>query len=231
MKLSHILIVIQLLFFSSNAYARLLTRIALINDPNGFVLVKSKPNPNSETIYRLNNLEVFEIDMDYIELDSTWIKIWIDENLLPMQGEAVCTSGYGFIERSKILLVDSLAICTNSDVLLSFNIVKADTNKIVDDSLMTHGLDIPLSWSYMVNQLQLISGGKTIKQASKFYSDLYNVTFQEGIYNSSGDRFSTYLKDNTYYIRQDCSDGSGFYWIVWVIKDNEIIQRLAVDLT
>ncbi|MFM7682403.1 MAG: hypothetical protein ACKO7P_06620 [Bacteroidota bacterium] len=231
MILRQVFILINILFFTSNAYSKLTTRIALINDLNGYVFVKNKPSQNSETIYKLNNWEVFEIDIDYIDLDSTWIKIWIDENRFPQRSESQYIRGYGFIEKSKILLVDSLTAIPNSEVLLSFNIIKADTNKIIDEKLFTYGLEIPLKLSFKIKYLELYSDGKIIRQNPKLYEDLYNVTFQEGNYNSLGERFKTHFKDNTYYIRQECADGAGFYWIVWVVRNGEIIQRLAVDLT
>lgn len=209
-------------------------QVGLINDKDGFTNVRKGPSSNSEIIYKLNDWEVFFIDIDYLDLDSSWIKIWIAKNKYSIyNGQPNSYDFFGFIHKSRIKLLDSLPLVSDTEVYLDFKISRADTNKTMDTSFYTingqvpQGLEIPLADSYEVDSLRLLWKGQKIPVKKELFQDLYNVSFQEGYYNSKGERFKTYLHNDRYYIEQSCADGAGFYMVVWVIENGEIIQRLA----
>ena len=208
--------------------------VGLINDKDGFTNVRKGPSSNSEIIYKLNDWEVFIIDIEYLDLDSSCIKIWIKKNKYSIyNGQPNSYDIYGFIHKSRLKLLDSLPLVSDPEVYLDFKISRADTNKTMDTNFHTingqvpNGLEIPLVDSYEVESLRLLWKGQTVQVKKELFQDLYNVSSQEGDYNSKGERFKTYLHNDRYYIEQSCADGAGYYMVIWVIENGEIRQRLA----
>lgn len=209
-------------------------QIGFINDKDGFTNVRKGPSANSEIIYKLNDWEVFFIDIDYLDLDSSWIKIWITKNKFSIyNGMPNSYNMVGFIHKSRLKLIDSLEIVNDPEVYLEFNLSKADTSIVLDTNYNTingqipHGLEIPLADSYEVESLRLLWKGQVKQVKKELFQDLYNVEFQEGYYNSKGKRSKTYFKNGKYYIQQSCADGVAGYMIIWVIENGEVKQRLA----
>ena len=213
-------------------------RIAIINDKDGYVNVRKEPNIKSDVIYKLNNTEVFEIDIEDIEFNSGWIKIWIPKNRFSISdGKSESCKISGYVHKSRIKLIDNLETIKKPKVILGFEIIKANTKKVYNEKYHTingfyvYGLYLPLSKSFEVKNLYVEWNGERIEQNQKFYQDLYQVIYAKGYYNSTNKNFKTYKNGITYYIKQDCGDGEGFYGIIWVIQERKIIQRMVVELT
>ena len=198
-------------------------QVALINDPDGYTNVREGKNTNAAIIYQVKNNEVFFIDEEYFEVDSLWIKVWISSNAYSRTVASDDISG--FIHRSRIRPIESLAIAHGDIPELIFSIERADTTRIFD--FMPYGLEGFLSESFEVTKLQLIWKGQIINQDELLFDDLYNMTFETGDYSSHQGRFTTYQQGDVFFIHQKCADGAGYYEIVWVISDGKIIQRLA----
>ena len=65
-----------LLFLTMNIFSQ----IGLINDPDGFTNVRKGKTTKSEIIHQIKENEVFFINVEYLDLNSDWIKIWIPNN-------------------------------------------------------------------------------------------------------------------------------------------------------
>ncbi len=220
--MNKIILLIILTFFTLKTSGQ----IGLINDADGYTNVRKEPSIKSEILYKVKENEVFFIDVEYLNLESDWILIHIPKSKFSKyDSDWKPYDLNGFIHKSRIRDIDSLPTVTGNNIKLIFKIVKADPNKDLDQG--TFGLDIPLSISYEVKDLTLEWNGERFPQLKELYNDLYNVSFNEGIYDSTEERFKIYFFIDTYFIRQKCADGGGYYEIVWVIRDGEIIQRLA----
>lgn len=202
-------------------------QVGYIEDIDGYTNVRKESNINSEIIYKVSLNEVFFIDLEYSELEETWIKVWIPKDRFSLTDKNYNITG--FIHKSRIRLLDDLPLCKKNDINLTFEVVKADSAKIENDDVF--GLEIPISLSYRINKMIIEWKGEEMIQKDEMIRDLYNVHFNEGRYKSTSPRFTNYLKNGIYFIYQKCADGAGSYEIVWVIKNGKIIQRLVGSTT
>ena len=206
--------------------------------------MRAEPNSNSNIIYKLKENEVFfyyESNFRPYEETKDWIYVMIPRNIY-----SICSNNkvpyYGYIHKTRLKPLNELEKVLNSRIELDFDISKVDTLKktveIINrnnpsesysliDGVIPLGLEIPLDMSLEVSSLSLICKDQVLPQPRFFVQDLYNVTFTTGEYRSPSKRFTYYLKDDITFIHQKCSDGAGYFEIVWVIKECKIIQRLA----
>jgi|SRR5690625_2572530 len=172
--------------------------------------------------------EVFLIT-EYDASKSEWIMVDI-----PMNKMSKSKSGKidffktGYVKRTDINLLDELSKATENNVRITFQIVKADTNKNIPSDNLRYGLEIPLKDSYQVTKMSIEWKGEIRLVDPVFYEDLYNVSFKEGELSSSDNKkFKLFQKGELYFIKHNCGDGAGSYEITWVIKDGNIEQRLV----
>lgn len=201
-------------------------QIGLIEDTDGYTNVRKERKIDAEVVHQVKENEVFFMNEEEIESDSNWIEVWIPRNkfskyLIDFSNSDVT----GFIHRSRIKPIDSLQSLNSNIPELLFEIQKADTTKEL--TIGTFGLEIPLSMSYEVEKLSLVWNDSIFVQESILFDDLFNIAFEIGIYRSSEQRFTTYRQGETYFIKQECADGAGYYEIVWAIRNGEIVQRLV----
>ncbi len=216
-------LILILLALTINTYGQ----IALIEDSDGFTNVRKNKSVKSEIIYQVKENEVFFIDVEYIDSDSNWIKVWISKDKFSKYYSDNDITGY--IHRSRIKSLGSLSISKDNNPKLVFKIKKADTTRVFEKN--SYGLEIPLSMSYEVKEMKVIWKGETLTQDRQLFDDLFNIQFETGNYTSDQKRFTTYKQGETYFIKQACADGGGYYEVVWVIRNGKIIQRLAGWIT
>ncbi len=201
------------------------------------VIIYTKNNIKSKKLYTIKQNEAilisFENEMPY----SSWIEITIPRNKYSKsvyEKHNYFKKNYisGFIQTSKVKLIDSLELKKDTLIELIFHIDNADTSKKDHiNKIITYGLEIPLNISFEVKEMYLKWKGELIKQDSILFNDLFNVSFKKGIYTSEkNERFRFYYHNGIYYIKQDCADGGGSYEITWVIKNGKIIQRLIDEI-
>ena len=201
-------------------------QIELIEDPDGFANVRKERGAHSEILYQVKENEVFFMNEEEIEADSSWIEVWIPRHKFSKYLVDFSNSDIiGYIHKSRIKRIDSLQIENSNIPELHFKIQKADTTQELTRG--TFGLEIPLSMSYEVKKLSLIWNDSISLQKSILFDDLFNIAFDVEIYRSNEQRFLTYRQGETYFIKQECADGAGYYEIVWVIHNGQIIQRLV----
>lgn len=194
-------------------------------------VVYSKASFGSDKTYILQKNEVFLL-AENEEIDKEWVQVEIHQNKLSkipeLQKNFFIT---GFIPRANICLVDSLPEDETNKIALKFGIVKADPSQKIAQNKIRYGLEVPIDVSYVVNEMFLDWKGKLIKQHRKYFDDLFNISFQEGVYSSKEiGRFSIHNLDDFAFIKQQCGDGAGSYEITWVIKDGFIIQRMVDEI-
>ncbi len=209
-------------------YAQIQDEIVAIDD----IVVYRDASYDSDSIYLLHKNEVALIT-ENDKNNSDWYFIELTRSKLSKQLENNKDSYvYGFVPKSKIILVDSIPQETsNNSLILQFEIVKADTLKVTTKENVIYGLEIPLSISYTISSMLLKWNNKFINQNEVFFNDLYNIAFQEGVYSSNGNpNFTMHKLDDCFFVKQKCADGAGFYEITWVIIGGKIIQRLIDEI-
>lgn len=195
------------------------------------LFVFQEANYSSDTIYTIQKNQIFWL-LENEDDSSSWVQIEITQNSLS-RTPANNMDFYitGFVPKSKIYHIDSLPKYKTNDIILKFKVVKADRSQVIAENNLRYGLEIPLSMSYVVNEMFLDWKGIAIRQDPEFFNDLYNVSFKEGVYsNMQNERFSIYRLDDFYFIKQECGDGAGSYQITWVIRDGSIIQRMVDEI-
>jgi hypothetical protein len=203
-------------------------RAGIANCLDSFMIVRSAPSFDAIRVYDLKDGEAFEIDYDFDNTESKWIRIYIQLTAAKQLS--------GFIRKSCITLIDSLPPAEKIFPILKFEITQADSSLVIDEENFTingvrpFGLEIPLNESFEVKHLFLNWNDTITIQEANFYQDLYNITYETGQYASTGKHFKTYSNKGKYYILQECGDGAYFYWIIWVIENGRITQRLVVEL-
>lgn len=195
------------------------------------VIAYSEPSETSTPVDTLLENEVFLIT-EYDDSNSEWIMVDIPQNK-----SSQSTSGKidffqsSFVKRAEIRLLDDLSVPKEKDVIINFQVIKADTTRHIPKENLRYGLEIPLRDSYRVSEMSLNWKGKRRLIDAVFYEDLFNVSFKEGNLSSTDNQqFRIYQKGTTYFIKQQCGDGSGAYEITWVIRDGEIRQRLIDEI-
>jgi len=216
------LLIFFLLFLTIESYSQ----VGLIIDSGDFTNVRKERGTHSEILYQVKENEVFFMNEEEIEADSSWIEIWLPRHKFSKYLADFSNSDIiGYIHKSRIKRIDSLQIENSNIPELLFEIQKADTTQEL--TIGTFGLEIPLTMSYEVEKLSLVWDDSMFLQESILFDDLFNIAFDVGFYSSNEQRFTTYRQGKTYFIRQECADGAGYYEIVWVIRNGQIIQRLV----
>ena len=242
-KIKSVILIGFILFMASNGFGQ----VAIIQDKDGFTNVRSEPNTKSEIIYKLYDNEVFfyfDASDDSKTENTDWFPVMIPRNKFSIR-TGIVDPYYGYIHKSRLKPLDELEEVAQSDNQLVFNVSKVDTlYKQVDvfneddnsrryhliDGFMTYGYDIYLHQCTEVNSIDLLWDGQLIPQSRILVQDLYNVSFETGEYKSNTKRFKQYINGDVTFIHQQCSDGGGYFEIVWVVKQQRIIQRLAGSL-
>lgn len=201
-------------------------QVGLIEDPDGYTNIRKEASSKSEILSRINENEVFFYNPEYMDIDSEWIEVWQDQQKFSKQATDFSTDIIvGFIHRSRLKMLDSLELAKAGHPLLTFEIEKADTSRVF--KYAPYGLEIPLEQSNEITQLCLLWNQELMYQDDVLYDDLYNVVFETGTIVSNEDRFITYVNGDSYFIYQQCADGAGYYEVVWVVRDGEVVQRLV----
>jgi hypothetical protein len=220
-------ILIGLLFWQYAVYAQKQDEAIVLED--NLIVFKDASN-KSDTVYTLQKNEIFLL-AENDGNDQNWIAIEISQNKFSKHIANQDVFITGFIPRSKIHLIDSLPKCEPSEIGLKFNIVKADTTIADNQVNLGYGLEIPLSMSFVVNDMFIEWKGSLLKQDHNLFDDLFNVAFKEGMYSTGHIKWvSSYKFGDCFYIKQGCGDGAVSYEITWVIKDGIILQRMIDEI-
>ena len=205
-------------------------QIAVIDDPDGYVNLRRGEGTHTEILRRADDGVAVFLVPDSVYPLFTWIGVRLPKHRYAKYGDDYADGETeGYVHHSRLLALDSLEICRGDCPELVFQIAPADTSKAPDR--VVFGLEIPLAHSFAVTGLQLKWRDEMTTLPEELYDDLYYVASGAGTYRSRDLRTRTFQRGDTYYLWQRCADGAGSYDIVWVIREGEIIQRLAGSAT
>jgi len=202
------------------------TQVAIVEDEDGFVNVMLKPSTDSEVIHKLHVGKVFFYGEDYYEESSQWVTVYIPKNIYSLN----CTNSEfleGFIHKSRIRPLAYTEKSFHKDVKLKYTFKPfQEEEKIIDffeekraifiNGLKPWGTDGEMP-KYEIEELSIYVKDEKIEVPEILTTDLFECN----------DSFDLFVVKDFYIIHQHHSDGAGFYELVWVIRDNKIVQRLV----
>jgi hypothetical protein len=215
-----ILLILHLFLFFQSTYAQ----VAIIQDKDGWTNVRSKPDGNSEIIYRIYTNQVFWVDHFYSDKEQNWIKVDIPKNKFCLNDN---DNNYisGFVHKSQIKMLKNMNEYHGNDFSFEYIIIDFDsTNRIIDkqEGSFISEIDGRPVWGTdgtfprkQVDDIKVIIDGNVIDIQEVFYSDIYECD----------NEFSIYKNNDTYYVHQWNSDCAGTYEIVWVLDKCGLKQR------
>ena len=204
----------------------LVGQIATIQDEDGWTNVRNKPSKNSNSIYKINEGELFWYDFEYKYSESDWVEVYVPEDKFTLEGYKG-NSIQGYIHKTRLHELDSLEEYGKNNLEFKYHISDFDSTgrNIIHESNMPSSLvNENYIWGtdgYLPhNQVDSISiqlNNVVIPIDSELYTDLFNVQLNFKIYK---------IKDY-YVVHHMNSDGAGFYEIAWVIDELGILQRIV----
>ena len=201
----------------------------IIKDSDGYTNVRKDSSSKSEIIHTLKKNVVFEI----IETPKTndWVKIKLIENPYGIGDiNEPKNNKYGFIHKSRIIILNNLDIYKGNDVQFSIITEPFDPScRILTkhngngwlthiDGRPVHGTDgnIPKN---QIKSIKLSVKGIEIPIHNIFKSDLFECRNQ----------FDIIKVEDTYFVHQSNSDGAGYYEVLWVFNSEKLLQRIIWD--
>lgn len=213
-----------LLFFGLEGF----TQIAIIDDPDGYTNVRSEPNAKAEIIHVLKENELFFYEQALMN-EIEWIEVYIPRNKF-LEHEAYylySNNIIGYIHKSRILELANLNSYNSENFTFKYNLIPfRKEGKIIDyykDSQMITA----------INGRKVFGVDGRIPKIETTSIDVFlndkrivipNVLF-ENLYECTND-FEINVKDDCYFVSQWNSDGAGGYFVVWVINETGLLQRL-----
>jgi hypothetical protein len=223
-------LILFLAFFTSTVtYAQL----AVIRDNDGFSNIRQEPNNDSEIIDTISNDRLVFCFEE--EAKGNW---------LPVDYNKDGKTQSGYIHKSRVVYLDSLdkfQVATINDSILTLQykslqvtmrIGKFNTKgrtikyeKPESEQQYVKSIDGKFPWGTDGNIprkeykfIQLKSGKKLLTAKKTFYSNLFEPNL---------DMTTAYINKltNTLFIAAMNSDGAGGYVVVWIIKDELVINR------
>lgn len=201
-------------------------QVAIIQDNDGYSNVRFARNSKSEIIYKLKTSVVFfYVEDEYNNETKEWVKVLIPKNKFSLD----CPSKYieGYIHKSRIKPLKELDKFNGSNFSFKLKSIPFEKeDKIIDyvdkkyvfsiNGLVPFGIDgnIP---KLEIEQIDITLNDKKIDVSSALIMDLFECK----------DNATVYKVDTTYFVYQNCSDGAGFYELVWAIDEKGINQRLV----
>ncbi len=200
-------------------------QIALIQDKDGYTNVRQEPNSSSSIIHKIYENEVFW----YEDEVQDWISVNIPKNRYSL-GCSDSDIVFGWIHKSRLLPLEELEKPAKEDLQFKYILSEFDPkDRIIDyhDNKWVTWIDGRPVWGTDQNLPRIEVTGINAKVENIqieispiMYSDIYECS----------NTFQTYKNGDTYFLFQSCSDGAGYYEIVWVLTKKGLKQRLVGSL-
>ncbi|MBD0403031.1 hypothetical protein [Flammeovirga sp. EKP202] len=218
---SLLILFISLILYTNNVIGQ----IAMIQDKDGYTNVRSKPQSDSDVIYKLYEDEIFWFGEEYYDESKTWVPVYITFNKFSI-GSMMHNYFKGYIHKSRLNPLEE-NLTKDSNVNLEYEIVPFNTEKrfirsnengvvYQIDGLNFFGTDGELPKTE-VKSVKVEIDGKRIVIPEILYQDLYNCN----------NRINIFKKEDLCFFENTNSDGAGGYQIIWVFKSGKLIQRLV----
>jgi len=187
-------------------------QIGIVTDSDGYLNVRE--SPSGKIIDTLREGEVFFISVD--SENSIWIAIEYGEDYKT-----------GFVHHSKIMEITKLGTPSESIPELIF---KTRPAQYSENRKYYGGMNMPLSESFELVEINLIINSDTIKQDSQNSINVLTPFLPSGDYSHlelvSKEKLKLYGYKDFIYYRMRLGDGSEYYESIWVVRNGKIIQRL-----
>jgi len=192
------------------------------------IIIYNKSSNLSSPIHKALPNEVL-LTNEFDNVEGEWLKVDFSKSKVSKSKsgkEDFFQSG--FIKKSQVIFLDSLS--QTKDIEISFQMIKTDTIKTFPYDSLNYGITL-LNYAFETKKMFVHWNGNKKTVNHYYHNDLYNISFKETILSSlQSDKFKTYKRGSTYFIKHNCSDGAEYYEITWVIKNGEIIQRLIESI-
>ncbi len=200
-------------------------QVAIIQDSDGYSNVRSERNSNSEIVHKLKTDIAFFYSEDYYDKKVEWVKVFIPKNLYSFD----CPDKYleGYVHKSRIQPLEELKEYDKENFTFKLTDKPFEKkDKIIDyvdqkyvfgiNGLPPIGVDgnIP---KLEIDKIEIYLNGEKIDVSPALTMDLFECVDNSKIFNVGND----------YFVQLTCSDGAGYYELVWVIDKNGIKQRLV----
>jgi hypothetical protein len=209
------------LIISSFAFAQ----VAIIRDADGFSNVRNDRSSTSKVLYELKTDVVFFYSEEYYDKSVEWVKVFIPKNKFSFD----CPSKYleGFIHKSRINPLEELKPYNGID--FKFKLVDKPFNS--KDKIIDYVDDV---YVFSINGLHPfgIDGNKPNLEIDKIDISLNNTKISVSpalimdLFECK-DNSKIYKVDRNFIVHLTCSDGAGYYELVWVVNEKGIMQRLV----
>ena len=216
------LILISCLVFSS-----LSGQVAILQDTEEYYSVRFQQNSKSKIIYNLKTDVAFFYSIDYYhDEESEWVKIFIPKNKYSL----ACNKEYleGFVPKSKVKPLEELKTYNGTNFSFKLKDKPFDKEgKIMDalndeivfsiNGLQPLGVNGNLMPSIEIDSINITLDGETIHVPQALTMDLFECKNNSKVYKVKND----------YFVQVNCSSGTAYYEVIWVVNKDGIKQRLA----
>ena len=212
------IITILICFISALSYSQ----IGIIKDKDGFTNVRKATDTKSEIIYKLKENEAFWFN----DFGEDWIEVFIPQDKFSVEDTDDLMIG-GYIHKSKVQRIENLTLADQDEVRFKYELREFKRENHIDNGngKFVTKIDGRKIWgtdgNYPKIEIQKINASikdKTIEIHKVLFLDLYECDT----------RITKYKNGNTYFIHQYCSDGAGFYELLWVINEEYgLTQRIV----
>lgn len=237
-----VLILFAIIFFSHIAiYSQPATESAVINDKDGYSLVRESPDIKSNVIDTLFENEVFIIDEWQKDSSKKWLFVNYHKNNVEQQG-------YLHHSRAKLLFSYEKLNATINNKRISF--ISKDTSIVIDiiidnfskqhykieyenpnaeyplitkiNGKAYYGCDGAMP-KVCYKNFDIIWNNKHFSTPKEAFDDLFspNLNFTFATFDS---------KTNRLFIFADNSDGAGSYHIVWIFQNGKYLKRYIFNV-
>lgn len=205
---------------------------AIIKDSDGFVNIRKAPDKTAPIVGKIYKYSVFSCEPN----KTNWWKILqVDEHDKSYWLE-------GYIYKDRVSLLNGWKVLKKRNAYVDSGVFKNDSIKIVvktsafrpkDHKLLYKEkelikIDGKLFWGTdgeipkkKISSVRIINNDRIITLPKNAFGDLYQPNL-DSISICSG-------PDKTFYISMLNSDGAGGYYIIWVLKDNNYLNRYIDD--
>lgn len=206
----------------------LFSQVAIIEDVDGYVNVRSSASVESSMVYQLKKNELFYYDFESYENANEWILVDIKQNKLSIILNWEKNSDIsGYVHRTRIKPLTTLDVLADTEFKYTLNTKKFDkANHFIKkkdgyvstiNGLFPWGIDgyEPLS---QIESIEYVIQSEKYAISKMLYQDLFNAN----------EIYLVFKSEDVYFVSSNNSDGAGSYDLVWAINSTgELLQRFV----